>query len=252
MSTPETRRGSIFGLLYAVGCYLAFQASFAYFVLFLNNLWVPVGIDTGVSRAWPVALAINLGLVALWGLQHSVMARRRFKQWWTKLVPAHTERATYCLASALALTVLCVGWSPLPGVIWDVQIVGLRWAIYGVAFLAWTLLLAATFEIDHFELFGIKQSAYALTGRELPQPTFRTRLIYRVVRHPIQTGVFFGMWATPTMTTSHLVFALSMTAYIFVGLYFEERDLVRQFGERYRRYIAQVPKLIPGWPRGGH
>jgi protein-S-isoprenylcysteine O-methyltransferase Ste14 len=222
-----TPSGTAAGFGYAILCYAAFQAAFAYFILFLNGVLVPKGIDDGAVRALPVALALNLGLIVLWGLQHSVMARKGFKERWTRVVPAHTERATFCLASSVALMVVMLG------------------AILGLQAAGWILLVAASHEIDHYETFGLKQPFYAMKGKSIPEPDFQTKRIYRFVRHPIQTGIFVGMWAAPTMSASHLMFAGLMTVYILVGLYFEERDLVRQFGERYLRYQREVPRLLP-------
>ena len=238
-------RGTVAGFAYAAVCYAASQAAFAYFILFLNGVLVPKGIDDGVARSLPVALALNLGLLALWGLQHSVMARRGFKERWTRLVPAHTERATYCLASAVALMVVMLGWTPTGGVAWAFDSALVRNGIIGLQAAGWMLLFAASFEIDHYETFGLKQPFYAMKGKSMPEFHFQTKRIYRFVRHPIQTGIFIGMWAAPTMSSSHLMFASLMTVYILVGLYFEERDLVRQFGERYRRYQREVPRLLP-------
>lgn len=238
-------RGTAAGFAYAAVCYAASQAAFAYFILFLNGVLVPKGIDDGVARSLPVALALNLGLLALWGLQHSVMARRGFKERWTRLVPAHTERATYCLASAVALMVVMLGWTPTGGVAWAFDSALVRNGIMGLQAVGWMLLFAASFEIDHYETFGLKQPFYAMKGKSMPEFHFQTKRIYRFVRHPIQTGIFIGMWAAPTMSSSHLMFASLMTVYILVGLYFEERDLVRQFGERYRRYQREVPRLLP-------
>jgi protein-S-isoprenylcysteine O-methyltransferase Ste14 len=183
--------------------------------------------------------------VLLWGVQHSVMARPAFKRIWTRIIPAHTERATYVLASALGLGVLMAGWQPIAGGVWHVDAPAARVAIWAVAACGWGLLLAATFEIDHFALFGVKQPLLALRGKTLPKAELRTKLIYRFVRHPIQTGILVGMWATPDMTASHALFAGLMTAYVMVGLYFEERELVREFGEGYREYRRRVAKLIP-------
>ena len=240
-----TSSGTAAGLAYAILCYAAFQATFAYFILFLNGVLVPKGIDDGVARALPVALAFNLGLVVLWGLQHSVMARKGFKERWTRLVPAHTERATFCLASSVALMVVMLGWTPTGGIVWQVDSPLARIAIFALQAAGWLLLLAASHEIDHYELFGLKQPFYALKGKTMPKPEFQAKRIYRFVRHPIQTGVFIGMWAAPTMSASHLMFAGLMTVYILVGLFFEERDLVRQFGQRYLQYQREVPRLLP-------
>ena len=249
MSTPEhgTRRGGWGGVAYASFCYLAFLGTFAYFVAFVNDVGVPRSINAEPRATWPVALAINFGLVLLWGLQHSVMARPRFKAAWTRIVPEHTERATYCLASGLALFALCFGWSPLEGEIWSLE-GGAAWAARAVGLGGLVILLGATFEIDHFELFGMKQGWYALRGKTLKAHPLQQRFLYKLVRHPIQLGVFLGMWGTPHLSVSHALFAGSLTLYIFIGLYFEERDLIRQYGARYRAYRESVPKLLP-WPR---
>ena len=243
---PQGRpSGSAVGFCYAILCYAAFQATFAYFILFLNGVFVPKGIDDGVVRSLPVALAINLGLVVLWGVQHSVMARRRFKERWTRIVPAHTERATFCLASSVALGIVMWGWAPTSGIMWEMHSAFARYAVIALQAAGWVLLVAASYEIDHYETFGLKQPFYAMRGKSIPEPDFQTKRIYRFVRHPIQTGIFIGIWAAPTMSASHLMFAGLMTAYILVGLSFEERDLVRQFGERYLRYQREVPRLLP-------
>jgi protein-S-isoprenylcysteine O-methyltransferase Ste14 len=241
----EAARGTAAGLIYAVACYLLFQAAFAYFILFINGVLVPKGVDDGVVRSLPIALALNTGLVVLWGLQHSVMARRSFKERWTRLVPAHVERATYGLASGVTLMVVMLAWTPVEGIVWAVDSGLLRAAIIILQVGAWLLLLLASFEIDHYETFGLKQPLYAMQGRAPQEIDFQAKRIYRFVRHPIQTGIFVGLWAAPTMSASRFMFASLMTIYILVGLYFEERDLVRQFGDRYRLYRKQVPRLLP-------
>jgi protein-S-isoprenylcysteine O-methyltransferase Ste14 len=221
-----TPSGTAAGFGYAILCYAAFQAAFAYFILFLNGVLVPKGIDDGAVRALPVA-------------------RKGFKERWTRVVPAHTERATFCLASSVALMVVMLGWTPTGGIVWEIDTTIARYAILGLQAAGWILLVAASHEIDHYETFGLKQPFYAMKGKSIPEPDFQTKRIYRFVRHPIQTGIFVGMWAAPTMSASHLMFAGLMTVYILVGLYFEERDLVRQFGERYLRYQREVPRLLP-------
>jgi protein-S-isoprenylcysteine O-methyltransferase Ste14 len=250
LPSDHAPRGTILGVLYAGACYLVFQGTFVYFILFVNGAWVPKGVQDGVLRPVPIALAIDLGLVLLWGLQHSVMARRSFKERWTRLVPPHVERATYGLASALALGVVMIGWSPIAGTVWVVESSFARGAILALQVGAWLLLVAASFEIDHYETFGLKQPLQAMRGRSGDPIDFQAKRIYRIVRHPIQTGIFVGIWAAPEMSWSRFVFASLMTVYIFVGLYFEERDLIREFGERYRRYQAEVPRLLPGRKRG--
>ena len=239
------QKGTAAGFVYALIAYGLFQAAFAYFILFLNGALVPKGIDDGEPRSWPVALAVDLALILFWGLQHSVMARRSFKARWTRIVPPHTERATYGLASGIALMVVMLGWVPVEGTLWSV---GPQWAralILGIQAAGWLMLVAATFEIDHFETFGLKQPFHAMKGKPAAEIDFQAKRIYRVIRHPIQTGILVGMWAAPTMSASRFMFAVLMTGYILVGLYFEERDLIRQFGARYREYQREVPRLLP-------
>ncbi len=243
-------RGTVAGLIYAFVAYGLFQAAFVYFIFFLNGVLVPKGVNDGEPRAWPQALAMNGALVLVWGLQHSVMARRSFKERWTRIVPPHAERATYGLASGVALVVVMLGWTPIEGTVWIVDSSWARAIIIGVQAAGWLLLVAASFEIDHFETFGLKQPYYAMKGRQSAAIDFQVKRIYRIIRHPIQTGIFVGMWAAPTMSASRFMFAVLMTGYILVGLYFEERDLVRQFGDRYRQYRREVPKLLP-WKAPG-
>ena len=233
------------GLIYALICYGAVNASLVYLILFVNDLFLPRGVSAEPAADVTTALFINFVLVLLWGVQHSVMARRSFKEMWTRIIPKYAERATYCLASSVALAAVCFYWVAVPGVVWDIGAEPVRWALAGAGALGWVLLLAATFEIDHFELFGVKQAWAALNGRTVSEHAFQARYIYAWIRHPIQTGFLLGMWLTPTMSTSRFIFASAMTLYILVGLYFEEKDLVRQFGDRYRRYMRDVPKLFP-------
>lgn len=238
-------KGTVAGLIYALVAYGLFQAAFVYFILFLNGSLVPKGVDDGEPRAWPQALLMNGALVLVWGLQHSVMARRSFKERWTRIVPPHTERATYGLASAAALMVVMLAWTPIEGTVWSIRPGWARAVIMGVQLAGWLLLIAASFEIDHFQTFGLKQPYDAMKGRPSAVIDFQVKRIYRVIRHPIQTGIFVGMWAAPTMSASRLMFAVLMSGYILVGLHFEERDLVRQFGDRYRQYRREVPRLLP-------
>lgn len=243
-------RGTVVGFVYALIAYAVFQTAFLYFILFLNGVLVPKGIDDGQARPWPVAVIVNSALVLFWGLQHSVMARRSFKRWWTRVVPPHTERATYGLASGIALMVVMLGWVPVEGTIWTVGPAWARALIVAVQVAGWLVLGAASFEIDHYETFGLKQPYRAMKGKPPVEIDFQVKRIYRVVRHPIQTGIVIGMWAAPTMSASRLMFATMMTSYILVGLYFEERDLIRQFGDRYREYRRKVPRLLP-WKLSG-
>jgi len=233
-------------LLYGVAVYVFFLATFLYAIAFAGNLWVPKTIDSGAAAGVAESLLVNLGLLAIFALQHSIMARRSFKRWWTQIVSPAVERSTYVLAATLALALLLWQWRPIPEpVIWRVENpigVQVLWAVF---WLGWAILLLATFLINHFELFGLRQVFSYLIGREIPETEFRTPFIYRYVRHPIYLGFLLGFWAAPVMTAGHLLFAIGATGYILVGIWFEERDLIAQFGDRYRQYRDQVGMLIP-------
>lgn len=232
-------------LLYATVCYLGFHAVFLWMVMFVNDLPILPSVNSGTARHWAAAIAINLGLVLLFGLQHSVMARRSFKKAWIRIVPEPAERATYVLATVVCLALAFAFWSPMPTTLWRVEQPVAFYAILAVQAVGWTTLVWATFALNHFHLFGLTQAWSAFRGRSVPRLEFRTPAIYRLVRHPIQLGILIGIWAAPVMTVGHLVFATAMTTYVFVGLFFEERDLVRQFGERYLAYRKSVPKVLP-------
>jgi len=236
-------------LVYGVVCYLAFHVSFVWLVLFLNDVPIVPTINSGTARPWPVAIAINLGLVLLFGLQHSVMARWSFKQAWTKIIPEPAERPSFVLATVACLIAAYVFWSPMTTEIWRFDRPLAVYAILGIQAAGWLILVGATFALNHFHLFGLTQAWSAFRSRAVPELEFRTPWMYRVVRHPIQLGILLGIWAAPVMTVGHCVFASAMTMYMFVGLFFEERDLVRRFGQRYLAYRQNVPKVIPRlWP----
>ena len=232
-------------LLYATVCYAGFHAVFLWMVMFLNDVPFLPSVNSGTPRPWAAAIAINLGLVLLFGLQHSVMARRSFKKAWTQIVPEPAERATYVLATVACLALAFAFWSPMTTTLWRVEQPVAFYVILAVQAVGWATLVWATFALNHFHLFGLTQAWSAFRGRPVPHLEFRTPAIYRVVRHPIQLGILIGIWAAPVMTVGHCVFAMAMSSYVFVGLFFEERDLVRQFGERYLAYRKSVPKVVP-------
>ena len=239
-------------MLVAIACYGAFFASFVYLVGWIGAFdFMPSSVDKALggeaTGSLAMALAINAGLIALFGIQHSVMARPGFKESWTKIVPAASERSLYCLATAGALALLFVFWQPVEGVLWSVQNETARLAIWAVFWLGWGILFISTWLLNHFELFGLQQAWFNMTGRgEGQEPQMRTPLFYRVVRHPIYTGFFIAFWATPSMTYSHLFAAIGFTIYIMVGISYEERDLLEVFGEEYAAYRRKVGAFIPG------
>jgi methanethiol S-methyltransferase len=234
--------------LYGTLVYAFFLATFCYAIAFIGNLWVPKTIDSGATPGVAEAIAVNVALLAIFALQHSIMARRSFKRWWTGIVSPAVERSTFVLAATAALALLLWQWRPIPDVVWRVENQAAVAAIWAVFWLGWGVLLLATFLINHFELFGLRQVFARLTGRSIPEAEFRTPLLYRYVRHPIYLGFIMGFWAAPVMTAGHLLFAIGGTGYIFVGIWFEERDLIAQFGDKYRRYRDQVGMLLP-WRR---
>jgi len=238
--------GAFFSLCYGLIVYPVFLATFLYAIGFAGNIVVPKSIDMGPTDQPILSLVIDLLLLSLFAIQHSVMARRTFKRWWTRIVPPAVERSTYVLAASLTLALLCWQWRPISEpVIWRVESAAGAQILWAVFWLGWAMLLMSTFLINHFELFGLRQVFAHMAGRQLPEPEFRTPLLYRYVRHPIYLGFLLGFWAAPVMTAGHLLFSIATTGYILVGIWFEERDLVAQFGDRYRRYRDQVGMLLP-------
>ena len=255
----------LFILAFGIASYALFVVTFLYLVAFVGNLqlspladalpalrtWVPFSVDAGRGGTpWPLALGTDLALISLFGLQHSAMARTGFKDWLTRSVPRSAERSVYVLAASAALLLLFWQWRPLTGLtLWSLTspaAVALAWALFVAGF---GLVLLATFLINHFNLFGLQQVWLQFVGRVQRELEFRTPLLYRLIRHPIYAGFLLAFWATPAMTLGHLVFAAGMSSYILLGARYEEKDLERAYGERYREYSAQVPRFVP---RPGH
>ncbi len=234
-------------MLYSIINYTLGVAALNYLVAFLFNLYVPKTIDSGDVGNTGLAIAINLGLITLFGLQHSVMARPKFKAWLTRFVPKAAERSTYMAATAIAVFALCLLWQPLPSVLWQASSDVSYYIILATGLSGWALVLFSTFLINHFDLFGLRQAWLYLMGKEYTHLPFRTVSLYKYIRHPIMTGAFIGIWFTPVMTVGHLLFSLGMSAYILIGVYHEEKDLVKIFGSRYLGYIRSTGKFIPAF-----
>ena len=243
--------GRVAAFVYGIACYLVSCGTFLYAVGFLCDVGVAKSIDSGAEGSVARGLLIDVGLLGLFAVQHSLMARPWFKRAWTRVIPGPVERATYVLLSSLALGLLFWQWRPLGGLIWSVEGTAARWMVHGLYASGWVLLLVSTCLIDHFDLFGLRQVWRHLRGLAQAPPGFRTPGLYRYVRHPIYLGWLCIFWATPRMTAAHLVLALAATAYILVAVRFEERDLIRFHGDDYRRYRERVPMLVPlRLPRG--
>jgi methanethiol S-methyltransferase len=236
-------------LAYAAAVYVLFLAVLGYSVGFFADAGVPTGIDEGTRSAWPLAVAVDLLLLLLFAVQHSVMARPWFKRRWTRVVPVPAERATFVLCASLLLALLFWQWRPAGGTVWHVSgpAAGVLLALYAVG---WVVAVGSTFMIDHFDLFGLRQAYLHTRGGAYRPPPFTERALYRRIRHPLMAGLVIVFWAAPAMTAGHLLFAAAATGYILVGITFEERDARRDLGEPYRAYQRRVPALMPAfWPR---
>jgi methanethiol S-methyltransferase len=230
--------------VYGVASYAIFFAAFLYAIGFVGNVWVPKSIDSVPEAPLWVALAVNSLLLGVFAVQHSAMARPGFKRWLTRFIPKPAERSTYVLASTLLFIALFVYWQPIGGTVWNVQDAAGRAVLYGLYAFGWGLLLAATFLINHFDLFGLRQVWLYLIGKEYRPLQFGTPWLYKLIRHPLYVGWLFVFWATPTMTVAHLVFAVLCTGYILIAIPLEERDLIAAHPE-YAGYRKRVPMLIP-------
>jgi len=225
-----------------------FFAAFLYLIGFVGNLLVPTSIDAPVvdaaTPAW-LRVLIDLGLISLFAVQHSVMARQGFKRKWTRIVPEPIERSTYVLFATAAVILLLFFWQPLPYTLWNVAGTTGGYILPGISFLGWGMVLLSTFLLNHFHLFGLHQVYDYATDKEQPSLRFRTPFLYKLVRHPLYLGFLIAFWFTPVMTAGHLLFNLGMTCYIFIGIYHEEKDLEKLYGDDYRQYRQKTPRILP-------
>lgn len=232
--------------VFGLAAYLFFFAAFLYLIGFVSNVYVPRSIDVGPASPTGLAVLINIGLIALFGLQHSIMARPGFKAALTRLWPESIERSLYVAMTAVVLCLLYWFWRPMPELVWSIDASAMRYALFALSGIGWVIVLISTFLINHFELFGLHQIWVDLNKRPLPETKFRQPLFYKLVRHPIYTGMLIAFWSAPDMSQGHLLFSLGMTIYILIGVRYEERDLHDTLGEEYATYTTRVGKLVPG------
>lgn len=239
--------GRTLAFLYGIAAYFVFLFAFLYAIGFVGNLVVPKGIDSGTEGPMLMSIVINLALLSVFALQHSIMARPAFKRVWAKIVPKSVERTTYVLLASLALLLIFAYWQPLTDIVWDVSGTSLGSVLQVVFWAGWLIVLTSTFMIDHFDLFGLRQVYLNLKQREITHSGFRKLVFYKLVRHPIMTGFLIAFWAAPTMTVGHLLFTVVTSAYIYIAVkHFEEKDLIAEIGEPYLQYQTEVGPFLPG------
>jgi protein-S-isoprenylcysteine O-methyltransferase Ste14 len=230
---------------YGIVAYGFTLVALLYLIGFVGNLIVPKSIDSGTAGPLLQSVIVDTMLIGLFAIQHSVMARQGFKRWWTRIVPPSVERSTYVLFASFALLILYWQWQPIPALVWTVHNSTAAAALDGIFWLGWVVLVASTFLLSHFELFGLSQVFARLFGKQLSNAKFRVPLLYRHVRHPIYLGVLLAVWAASAMTVGHLLFSVVITGYILIGIQLEEHDLIQQFGDQYRRYRQHAAMLVP-------
>lgn len=248
MTQSPTRVNRTLAISYGAVSYLAFVASFLYAIGFVGNILVPRSIDHAIAAPIGLAVVVNLLLLGLFAVQHSVMARPVFKRWWTRIVPEPLERSTYVLLSSLVLFLLYWQWRSMPAEIWHIGSQAVRLMVWALFWIGWLVVFAGSFMISHFDLFGLRQVYAVWQGKPLSDLGFRASMLYGWVRHPLMLGFIIAFWAAPTMTAGHLLFAVSTTVYILIAVQFEEHDLVAVLGAQYRNYRQEVPMLLP-YPR---
>ena len=237
-------------LLFAIVAYAIFFATFLYLIVFVGDFsFARITVDEGPPGPVAAAAAIDIALIALFGIQHSVMARQGFKKWWTRVIPKPAERSVYVLMASAVLIVLMTLWRPIPSAIWDIANPLAANAIWGLFWIVWGMVLLSTFLINHFELFGLQQAWLNMQGREAEPPKFHQPLLYKWVRHPLYLGFFLAFWAAPEMTAGHLLLAVGVSIYMLIAIRYEERDLVDMFGQDYENYRRDVGMLTPRFRR---